>query len=130
MWIPKYRHKVFVEPYREAMKAIIRKIGYDYNFDIQELEIPEDYIHMVLKGEPKLAPSQVMQVIKSISAREFFKLYPDIRKRYFWGGKLWTQSYFVETIGNANEETIRKYVQNQLIELDRQEENAKQLGRF
>ncbi len=130
MWIPKYRHKVFVEPYREAMKAIIRKIGYDYNFDIQELEIPEDYIHMVLKGEPKLAPSQVMQVIKSISAREFFKLYPDIRKRYFWGGKLWTQSYFVETIGNANEETIRKYVQNQLIELDRQEENAKQLGLF
>ena len=130
VWIPKYRRKVFVEPYRGAMKAIIKKIGYDYNFDIQELEIPEDHIHMVIKGEPKLAPSQVMQVIKSISAREFFKLYPEIRKRYFWGGKLWTQSYFVETIGNANEETIRKYVQNQLIELDSQEENARQLGLF
>ncbi|KXI28835.1 transposase [Paraglaciecola hydrolytica] len=130
VWIPKYRRKVFVEPYRGAMKAIIKKIGYDYNFDIQELEIPEDHIHMVVKGEPKLAPSQVMQVIKSISAREFFKLYPEIRKRYFWGGKLWTQSYFVETIGNANEETIRKYVQNQLIELDSQEENARQLGLF
>ena len=51
VWIPKYRHRVFVEPYREAMKAIIRKIGFDYNFDIQELEIPEDHIHMVLKGE-------------------------------------------------------------------------------
>jgi putative transposase len=37
VWIPKYRHKVFVEPYREAMKAIIYKIGYDYDFDIQEL---------------------------------------------------------------------------------------------
>jgi putative transposase len=72
VWIPKYRHKVFVEPYREAMKAIIRKIGYDYDFDIQELEIPEDHIHMVIKGEPKIAPSHVMQVIKSISAREFF----------------------------------------------------------
>ena len=71
-----------------------------------------------------------MQVIKSITAREFFKLYPEIRKRYFWGGKLWTQSYFVETIGNANEETIRKYVQNQLIELDGKEKNAKQLGLF
>ncbi|WP_158968145.1 transposase [Paraglaciecola sp. L3A3] len=41
---------MFVEPYREAMKAIIRKIGYDYDFDIQELEIPGDYIHMVIKG--------------------------------------------------------------------------------
>ena len=130
IWIPKYRHKVFVEPYRKAMKAIILKVGYDYDFDIQELEIPEDHIHMVIRGEPKLAPSQVMQVIKSISAREFFKLYPDIKRRYIWGGKLWTQSYFVETIGNANEETIRRYVQNQRIELDRQEENAKQLGLF
>jgi putative transposase len=73
-----------------------------------------------------------MQVIKSISARAFFKLYPEIRKRYFFlgEGKLWIQSYFVETIGNANEETIRKYVQDQLIELDSKEMNAKQLGLF
>jgi putative transposase len=35
VWIPKYRHKVFVEPYREAMKAIIRNIEYDYDFDMQ-----------------------------------------------------------------------------------------------
>ena len=83
VWIPKYRHKVFVEPYREAMKAIIRKIGYDYDIDIQELEIPDDHIHMVIKGEPKLAPSQVMQVVKSISAREFFKLYPEIKGNIF-----------------------------------------------
>jgi putative transposase len=83
VWIPKYRHKVFVVPYREAMKSIIRKIGYDYNLDIQELEIPEDNIHMVIKGEPKIAPNHVMQVIKSISAREFFKLYPEFKKRYF-----------------------------------------------
>ena len=71
-----------------------------------------------------------MQVIKSISAREFFRLFPDIKESYFWGGKLWTQSYFVETIGNANEDTIRNYVQDQLVELDSKEENAKQLGLF
>jgi putative transposase len=39
----------------------------------------------------------------------------------FWGGKLWTQSYFVETIGNATEDAICKYVQNQLVELDEKE---------
>jgi len=39
VWIPKYRHKVFVEPQREAMKAIIQKIGYDYEIDIVELVI-------------------------------------------------------------------------------------------
>jgi putative transposase len=87
-----------------------RKIGYDYNIEIVELEIFEDHIHMVVRSKPKLSPSRIMQTIKSISARNFFALHPEIKKKYFWGGKLWTQSFFVETIGNANEETIRKYV--------------------
>ena len=114
VWIPKYRHKVFNEPYRSSMKNVINKIGYDYNINIVELEIPVDHVHMVVKSEPKICPSKVMQIIKSLSARNFFKLYPDIKRKYFWGGKLWTQSYFVETIGNVNDEVIRKYVKNQI----------------
>jgi putative transposase len=47
-WIPKYRRKVFMEPYRATMKAIIKKIVYDYDIRIVELEIPEDHIHMVI----------------------------------------------------------------------------------
>ena len=130
VWIPKYRHKVFSEPYRETMKTIIQKIGFDYDIDIVELEIPEDHIHMVVRSEPKISPSQIMQVVKSISAREFFKIFPDIKKQYFWSGKLWTQSYYVETIGASTEESIRKYVQNQLVELDKKEVHGKQLGLF
>lgn len=130
VWIPKYRHKVFKEPYRDRLKGIIEKIGYDYNIDIVELEIPDDHVHMVVRGEPKLAPSDVMQVVKSISAREFFRIYPEIRQRYFWGGKLWTQSYFVETIGNVNEEVIRAYVRGQLTEHEKRETRSKQLDLF
>jgi len=69
---------------------------------------------MVVRCVPKIYPGNVMQIIKSISAREFFYRYPEIKKRNFWGGKLWTQSYFVETIGNANEDMIRSYVRGQL----------------
>jgi putative transposase len=127
VWIPKYRHKVFVEPCRSMLKDIICKIGYDYNIEIVELEIPEDHLHMVVKSEPKTSPSDIMQIIKSISARNFFRLYPEIKKKFFWGGKLWTQSFFVETIGNANEEVIRKYVRAQLHKMDSQEEKWKQL---
>jgi putative transposase len=127
VWIPKYRHKVFAEPYRSRLKDIIYKIGYDYNIEIVELEIPNDHIHMVIKSEPKKCPSNIMQVIKSISARNFFKLYPEIKKKYFWGGMLWTQSFFVETIGNVNDKVIRKYVRAQLNKMDAQEEKWKQL---
>ena len=127
VWIPKYRHKVFSQPYSDSMKSISWKIGYDYNIEIVELEIPPDHIHMVVRSEPKLAPSNIMQIIKSISAREFFRMYPDVKRKFFWGGKLWTQSYFVETIGNANEEVIRKYVQDQLKVMDQKEKNGNQL---
>ncbi len=71
-----------------------------------------------------------MQIIKSISARQFFRLYPDVKKKYFWGGHLWTQSFFVETIGNANEEVIRAYAKNQLINMDKVEAKSKQLKLF
>jgi putative transposase len=130
VWIPKYRHKVFSEPYRGVLKGIIEKIGYDYDIDIAELEVPEDHLHRVVRGVPRRSPSHVMQIVKSISAREFFRHYPEIKKRYFWGGKLWTQSYFVETTGNANEEVSRAYVQEKLTEHQKKETRAKQLGLF
>jgi putative transposase len=130
VWIPKYRRKVFTEPYRTVLKNIIEQIGYDYNIEIIELEIPVDHLHMVVRSEPKVSPSDIMQIIKSISARQFFKIYPDVKKKYFWGGHLWTQSFFVETIGNANEEVIRAYVKNQLINMDKVEVKSKQLKLF
>ena len=65
-----------MEPYRETMKAIIQKVGYDYDIDIVELEIPEDHIHMVVRSAPKQSPSDVIQVIKSITSCEFFRIYP------------------------------------------------------
>jgi putative transposase len=62
------------------MKTIIQKVGYDYDIDIVELEIPEDHIHMVIRGIPKQPPSDVMRVIKSITARKFFRIYPEIKR--------------------------------------------------
>lgn len=118
VWIPKYRHKVFEEPYRSTLKSIIGRASYGYDIELVEFEIPEGHIQMVVRAEPKVAPSKVMQVIKSISAREFFCLHPDIKRRYFWGGNLWTQSYFVETRGNANQEVNRQYVQDQIKVMD------------
>ena len=130
VWIPKYRHKVFEEPYRTTLKTIIEKIGYDYDIEIVELEIPVDHIHMVVRSLPRIAPSDIMQIIKSLSAREFFKIYPSIKKKYFWGGKLWTGSYFVETVGNFNDEVVRAYVRDQLKVMDESELRSMQLKLF
>jgi len=127
VWIPKYRHKVFVEPCRSHLKAIIAKVAYDYDMEVEEIEIPEDHIHMMIKAEPKMSPSRIMQIVKSVSAREFFRLYPEIKRKYFWGGKLWTQSFYVETVGNRNEVEVREYVRTQIEELDKVQSSLSQL---
>jgi putative transposase len=62
---------MFHVPYRSDMKNIINKIGYDYDIEIIELEVPVDHTHMVVRTEPKVTPSQVMQIVKSILASEF-----------------------------------------------------------
>jgi len=57
---------------------ILEKIGYDYDIEIVELEIPIDHIHRVVRSEPKVALAKIMQIMKSVSAREFFRIYPKI----------------------------------------------------
>ena len=130
VWIPKYRHKVFVEPYRTKLKGIIIKSAYDHDMIVEELEILKNHLHMVLRAEPKISPSEIIQIIKSISAREFFKMYPEVKEKYFWGGRLWTSSYFVETVGNRDESRVKEYVRNQLKEMDAEEKKFKQLRLF
>lgn len=65
-WIPTYRHKVFAEPYPSELKVIIKKNAYDYDIDLVELEIPVDHINRVVRSEPKVSSSQLMQIVKSI----------------------------------------------------------------
>lgn len=112
VWIPKYRKKVFTEPWRSDLKAIIQKVAHDYEMAIDEIEVPTDHIHAIVHAPPKYSPSRIMQILKSISAREFFRLHPAIKRQYFWGGKLWTESFYVETVGNRNEADVKRYVQN------------------
>ncbi|TSC73568.1 MAG: putative transposase [Parcubacteria group bacterium Gr01-1014_48] len=127
---PKYRHPVFQNPYRSVLKEIIVKAGYDYDIEVSEIEIPSDHAHMMLSFAPPLSSSDAVRILKSISAREFFKRYPDVQQKYFWGGKLWSPSYYIETIGAKNEAAIRKYIQQQLVHEEKQVAKMKQLKLF
>ena len=56
---------------------------------------------MVVGNEPKYSPSKVMQIIKSITARQIFKQYPEIKKQ-LCGGELWSDGGYIGTIGRWN----------------------------
>ena len=65
---------------------------------------------------PILQPKRVVQIIKSITAREIFKEYSEI-KQELWGGKFWTSGYYINTVDQyGNEETIKRYVKDQGME--------------
>ncbi|MEK7115927.1 MAG: IS200/IS605 family transposase, partial [Patescibacteria group bacterium] len=59
------------------------------------------------------SPTQIVKMVKSITAREIFRLVPEV-KRQLWGGHFWTSGYFMNTVGqHGNEIVIMKYIQNQ-----------------
>lgn len=62
---------------------------------------------------PMMSPKSIVQVVKSITAREIFRLHPEV-KQQLWGGQFWTDGYYVNTVGQyANEEIIQKYIREQ-----------------
>ena len=78
-----------------------------------EIGSDEDHVHFLVQSVPMMQPSHMVQIIKSITARELFKSHPEIKK-LLWGGALWTSGYYINTVGQfANESVIKEYVQNQ-----------------
>ncbi len=77
------------------------------------MEVSElDHVHIFIKAHPKYAIGQIVKYIKGISGRLLFIKHPEIKQK-LWKGHLWTNSYYVETIGSTSEENIRKYIQRQ-----------------
>ena len=65
------------------------------------------------KQVPRYAPARIVQILKSISARELFTRFPRLRRR-LWGGQLWEDGYFVRSVGDAvTAEIIRRYIRYQ-----------------
>jgi len=70
--------KVFSKLYCDVLKEILKNIEYGYDIDIDELEMPEDHLPVVVRGESTMVPMDMMPVVKSFSAQEFFlTLYGD-----------------------------------------------------
>ncbi|MBI3332297.1 IS200/IS605 family transposase [Candidatus Peregrinibacteria bacterium] len=130
VWTPKYRCKAFKKPYTDTLKQILIKIAYDYDMAVLEIEIPIDHVHMLVSIPPHTSISDAIRTFKSISAKEIFKRHPEFEQEYFWGGKLWSPSYYAETIGRVNELAIKKYIRDQLKKEERLKKRIKQLKLF
>ena len=109
----KYRRKVLIDEVSNTFKIICLEISSRYEIHFLEIGFDEDHVHFLIQSVAVMSPKKIVNTIKSLTAREVFRLHPEV-KRFLWGGKFWTSGYYINTIGEyANEEVIKKYVQSQ-----------------
>lgn len=115
VFVTKYRKKIFDNDKRkQELNNILTKLSKGNNSEIIEMEIVDDYVHMVISIPPKIAISDVVKSFKGTSAREWFKLYPEDKLKLY-KGHLWSPSFFVRTVGSISKDIVLTYVENQLI---------------
>jgi putative transposase len=125
VWIPKYRKNILVGEVSEYLKEVFDKIAQEYELEIDTIGIKEDHVHIFMGAPPRYSPAKLVQIMKSISAREIFKKFPKLRKQ-LWAHELWSDGYFVRSAGDrVIAEIIRKY-----IEYQTHEEDSSQLKMF
>ena len=109
----KYRRVIFDNRVDEILAQTCKEISKRYEINVLEIGTDGDHVHFLIQSVPSLSPTEIVGIIKSISAREIFRLCPQVKKK-LWGGKLWSTGYFVSTVGkNGNENQIKNYVRNQ-----------------
>jgi putative transposase len=118
VWIPRYRKDILNKEVSKYLKVIFNKIAEEYEFKIDTMEVMEDHVHIFVEVPPRYSPARVVQVMKSISAREVFSQFPDMKKQ-LWAGELWNDGYFVRSVGDeVTADIIRRYIEYQAHEDD------------
>lgn len=113
VWVPKYRAQVLGVKERQYLKKLFEEIAEEYEFHIDTMEVMEDHIHVFIEAPPSYAPARVVQIMKSISAKQLYKKYPEIRKK-MWSGAIWGEGYFVRSVGDVvTSDVIRRYIKYQ-----------------
>lgn len=108
----KYRRAVFDKTIEQALKEVYRNRSSLSN-QFLEIGTDKDPIHFLIQSVPTYSVTKIVTTIKSITAREIFKRYPQVKKQ-LWGGELWSDGYFAATVSkHGDENMISKYVKTQ-----------------
>ena len=116
VWIPRYRRKVLRGDIVLRLEELIREICSTRDWAIEALSVQSDHVHLFVSCPPRDAPARVMNVIKSITARELYAEFSRMRKSHL-GGKLWADGYYVGSAGeHVTSDLIRRYIEYQSAE--------------
>ena len=91
---------------------MISRICEEYDFEIIDMQVETEHVHMLVSFPPKRSIGEVVRIIKSISARKLFREFPSLKAR-LWAGELWEDGYFARTVGDRmTRDVIEKYIEH------------------
>ena len=109
----KYREKMFDINVDAVLKDICLEIAQRHQIKFLEIGTDKDHVHFLVQSVPTYSVTKIVTKIKSLTAREIFRLCPQVKKQ-LWGGEFWSDGYFASTVGKHGDEgKIANYVKNQ-----------------
>lgn len=110
VWCTKYRRDVITPDVEVKLKEIIREVCEEKGADLEEIEIMPDHVHLLVQVDPQYGVHRLIKTIKGRSSRLLRQQFAHITSRL---PSLWTNSYFVSTVGGAPLATVKQYIANQ-----------------
>jgi len=110
VFCPKYRRKVLINGVDTRLKTIIKEVCINHKAELFEIEIMPDHVHILIEVDPQLGAHLITKRIKGRSSRILRKEFPWLCSRL---PTLWTNSYFISTVGGASMEIIKQYIEKQ-----------------
>jgi putative transposase len=110
VWCPKYRRKVLTGKIEVRLKELIQETCTELQSELIELEIMPDHVHLLVEVDPQFGVHKVIKAIKGKTSRILRKEFPVLTTKI---PTLWTNSYFISTVGGAPLEVIKQYIENQ-----------------
>ena len=113
VFVTKYRKVVLSHEVDIVMRQICLEIEKRYEIRFLEIGTDENHVHFLIQTKPVYSPAKIVQIIKSITAREIFKQRPEVKLK-LWGGQFWTDGYYVNTVASyGSENAVRDYIKSQ-----------------
>lgn len=112
IWCPKYRRKVLVGAVETRLKELVYEISSELKVEVIEVKTDKDHIHMLVEVDPQFGVSNYVKKLKGKTSRILRDEFPHLRQRL---PTLWTNSYFVSTVGGAPLSVVKQYIENQQL---------------
>ena len=112
VWCPKYRRRVLIGKLAKRLEALFIQCCQVNRWEIHELSIQKDHVHMMIQTHPREEIARVAQLLKGGTSKVIREEFPDLEE-FLWGDSLWCDGYFAESVGIKNEAVMRAYIRNQ-----------------